>query len=92
MKIPELNCTITLENASIEDFIESNDIMVNTVCQVKIIGTLVPRICEHCKFWDGISRHTLYGQCNNPKVCVVCSGEGKVYYPDTYGCIFWESK
>ena len=52
----------------------------------------IPHTCEHCKFWDGISRHTLYGQCNNPKVCVVCSGEGKVYYPDTYGCIFWESK
>jgi hypothetical protein len=52
----------------------------------------IPRTCEHCKFWDGVQRHTIYGQCDNPKVCVVCTGEGIVYYPDTFGCIFWEGK
>jgi hypothetical protein len=93
MKIPELNCTITLENAHIEDFIESNDMMGNTVCRVKIIGTLVPRTCEHCKFWD---RYKDYDprQCLNEKVINLVDGgpEEEPYYHKDFGCIFWESK
>ncbi len=62
---------------------------------LRIIGADKPKIrntCERCKFWDGIDRKLIYGQCSNSEKGVVCTGEGHVYYPNDFGCIFWEGK
>lgn len=88
----EISCTLVLDDSEFINFLPFEDLQGNVTCQVKIIGNLVAHTCEHCKFWDGIDRKLIYGQCSNTEKGVIRTGEGHIYYPNTFGCIFWESK
>jgi len=47
--------------------------------------------CRTCRFWERFARW--YGRCSNgDETGVFTSGDGGVFYPETFGCRFHRPK
>jgi hypothetical protein len=85
----ELLGTLIINNSRVEAIFDDD----NLTCKVKIIGTVLPRTCEHCMFWEKPDDY-IGSPCSNENVngLVDDGPEDRVYFRKDFGCIFWEGK